>query len=219
MVSTFVSFLGLGFGFFLVVAATARIVEPCVVTCDVSLTGPLHVCVGRPWQESVSATVVGVVEVGPSEAASEGEIVTAPLAVGTVVVSSGYVATSSHEIWWPTSEAESPRVWAVAPPIWLPSNNQRNPSKPKPNVGCWPAHAEKVAGWQVCVWPGCGEPVKVGALAAAAGAPAPIEPTLAAAFSVNHRLPSGPAEMVLGAEDTVVVGISVNALRCPGPTR
>jgi hypothetical protein len=69
-----------------------------VVTWEVSLIGPLHVCVGRPWQEIVRETVVGVVDVDPSEAPSAGDTATGALVAGTVVVSRGYVAISSHEI-------------------------------------------------------------------------------------------------------------------------
>ena len=77
IVSTFVTFLGgLGLGFGLLLAATATSLEPCVVTCDVSVALPLQVCVGRPWQAIVRDTVVGVVEVDVSDAPSDGEIVT-----------------------------------------------------------------------------------------------------------------------------------------------
>ena len=144
IVSTFVTFFGrLGFG--LLLAATATTLEPCVVTCEVSVALPLHVWVGSPWQEIVSDTVVGVVDVDVSDAPSGGETVIAPLADDTVAATRGYVAISSHEMWWPTSAVGTVRVWAVAPEIKLPSSSQRYPSNPKLKPGCCPAQLDHVA--------------------------------------------------------------------------
>ena len=75
-------------------AATATTLEPCVVTCAVSAAVPAHRWLGRPWQVSVSATEVGVVVVDVSEPPSAGDTETGALVVGTVVVSSWYVAIS-----------------------------------------------------------------------------------------------------------------------------
>src|SRR6185437_14629728 len=95
IVSSFVTFLGgLGLGFLLVAATMPTTFEPCVVTCAVSLIVPVHRWVGRPWQWSVSATVVGVVLTDVTAAPSAGEMVTAALVAGTVAATSGYVAIS-----------------------------------------------------------------------------------------------------------------------------
>ena len=86
---TFLGGLGLGLGFFLALAATATILEPCVVTCAVSFAVPVQRWLGRPWQDSVSATVVGVVLVDVSEAPSDGDTVTAALVDETVAATRG----------------------------------------------------------------------------------------------------------------------------------
>src|ERR1700759_5045509 len=114
-------------------------------------------------------------------------------------------------MWCPTSAAGTTSVWAVAPAIWLPSSSHRNPSNPNPNAGCWPAHVENVAAWQVSDWPSCGGPGTTGAVTAAAGAPAPTWPTLLVVPSVNHRFPSLPVAMPMGPLFAVAVANSVMA--------